>query len=75
MGTDRILSRVTFDKKVSCFARRSEKNMQRIGSEFSPSALICGCFRAPRGRGNFFRVRLYNLSAGVQSAEQQGRAR
>jgi hypothetical protein len=27
MGTDRILSRVTFDKKVSCVARRSEKVM------------------------------------------------
>ena len=24
MGTDRILSRVTFDKKVSCVARRSD---------------------------------------------------
>ena len=31
------------------------------------------CFRAPRGRGNFFRVRLYNLSAGVQCS-RQGRA-
>ena len=66
MGTDRILSRVTFDKKVSCVARRSEKDMRRIGSAFSPSALICGCFRAPRCRGNFFRARLYNLSVGVQ---------
>ena len=33
--------------------------------------VICGCFRALEA-GNFFRVRLYNLSVGVQCSRRQG---